>query len=59
MKKQCSNCFYYDKCRSAEICRDYIPLYEEREDMDIEDMIEDGRQSFYEEWAKYIEKFNS
>lgn len=56
MSKSCKNCFYYDKCRSREICEDYTPLEDDMSDAEIEEIIEAKRAEFREEWQQYIEE---
>lgn len=55
MNKQCSNCYFGNKCRSLYICEDYSPI---NPDEDTEEIIERGRTEFMEEWFQYIDEYS-
>lgn len=55
--RRCSNCYFGDKCRSNQACEDYSPIIDEPTDAEVEKMIEDGRETFYEAWNEYISEY--
>lgn len=59
MHKTCEQCYYSDKCASAEICEYYTPLGDDYDDCDIDDSTEARRTEFRDEWFRYIESFNN
>lgn len=54
MKRRCSNCYYFDKCKGGTLCDDYYPIDEEAEDEMIDELIEDNRRAYRQEWQSYI-----
>lgn len=55
MDKECRHCLYFDRCGSNKVCEYHEPLGDEYDD-NIEDIIEDRRTTFREEWFRYIEE---
>lgn len=55
--RKCSNCYFGDKCKSKQVCEDYSPIIDAPTDVEIEKMIENGRNAFYEEWNEYISEY--
>lgn len=51
-KKSCQNCLYLDQCPAKKPCSHYYPIDEDGELAD--DLIEQGRQRFYDEWRSYM-----
>lgn len=54
--KTCEACYFYglcEECHEAHRCKDFAPLDGE----DIDEYIEKERDSFREEWNKYLEEF--
>lgn len=55
MNKQCSDCYFGNKCRSFYACEDYAPI---NPDEDADEIIENGRKEFMEEWFQYISEYS-
>lgn len=55
--KRCSNCYFGDKCRSPYACDNYSPIHEFTDD-EVDEMIENGRLEFLDEWNQYIEEYS-
>ena len=59
MKKLCKNCVHYEVCQNCKMCSNYYPANGELDDYTIEEMIESGRQEFYDAWNLYISNYNN
>lgn len=55
--KRCSNCYFGDKCRSLYDCDNYSPIHD-LTDEEVDEMIENGRREFLDEWNQYIEEYS-
>lgn len=55
MNKQCSDCYFGNKCRNFYACEDYAPI---NPDEDTDEIIENGRKEFMEEWFQYISEYS-
>lgn len=47
----CDKCLWYEQCQLDEVCEHYTPVDEGEY---IDEMIEEGRYEFREEWFDYI-----
>lgn len=56
-KKYCTNCYYNALCDYGEACDEYYPVNDTAVDSAINDVVEDNRISFRQEWFEYIEAF--
>lgn len=56
-KKDCSSCYYNHSCDSSQVCEDYFPVDNLLTDAAIDEMIENNRISFRDEWFNYIDAF--
>lgn len=50
----CDKCLWRDKCHTMGECTDYTPI-----DVDVEQMIEEGRYEFRGEWNIYVPEANN
>lgn len=50
----CGECLYNGICGAHEKCDHFAPLHE---DMLLDDYIEQGRDSFYDEWVQYVGEY--
>lgn len=55
--KRCSNCYFGDKCRNLYDCDNYSPIHD-LTDEEVDEMIENGRREFLDEWNQYIEEYS-
>lgn len=51
---RCADCYFFDVCSSNRVCSDYTPVVEQDDYNYIDNLIEDNRARFYDEWIKYI-----
>ena len=57
--RTCEDCYYNDKCGADDyVCDAFMPLTFVAEQDFIDEMIENERYSFREEWFEYIENNN-
>lgn len=52
--EKCAYCFYYGACAETEVCEDFDPIFEEVENMYMEEQMHQDQAEFYTEWSKYI-----
>lgn len=58
--KSCADCYYNDDCGTDDyVCDSYMPITFVAEQDFIDEMIENNRYSFREEWFEYIEENNN
>ena len=50
----CGECLYCGICASHSDCEHFAPLHE---DMLLDEYIEQGRESFHDEWFQYIGEY--
>lgn len=53
--KSCKYCYYTDFCASDEVCDNYAPIGETGEYFSIDELIEQRRNEFREDFFRYIE----
>lgn len=56
LSNNCKNCFYSIKCNEDLGCDYYFPMIADAEQAMIDELVEEGRYSFRDEWFKYIEE---
>lgn len=55
-ERDCSNCYFAEKCRIENGCDDYYPV---NDDGHAEhEMIESERVEYYNAWIQYIYEYN-